>query len=84
MNENTPDLKTVAQYKARYQRELSPIFEMVDHQKTQLSKTEWPNFVKRVKDSILNSPAQYVTGALPSRLVLETVLNELFEEILVP
>ena len=82
MNENTLDLKTVAQYKARYQRELSPIFEMVDHQKTQFSKTEWLNFVKRVKDSILNSPAQYVTGVLPSRLILETVLNELFEEVL--
>jgi hypothetical protein len=80
MDENTLDLKTVAQYKARYQRELSPIFEMVDHQKTQLPKNEWQSFVKRVKDSILNSPAQYVTGALPSRLILETVLNELFEE----
>lgn len=82
MEENTMDLKIVAQYKARFQRELSPIFEMIDHQKTKLSKTEWLNFVKRVKDSILNSPAQYVTGVLPSRLVLETVLNELFEEIL--
>jgi hypothetical protein len=81
MNENTPDLKTVAQYKARYQRELSPIFEMIDHQKTLLSTNEWQEFVKRIKNSILNSPAQYVTGALPSRLVLETVLNELFEEI---
>jgi hypothetical protein len=81
MDENTLDLKTVAQYKAKYQRELSAIFEMVDHQKTQLPKNEWQNFVKRVKESILNSPDQYVTGTLPSRIVLETVLSELFEDI---
>lgn len=81
MNENTLDVKTVAYYKVRYGSELSPIFEMVNHQKSKLPKDEWQNFVARVKNSIIHSPTQYVTGPLPSRLLLETVLNELFEDI---
>lgn len=74
------DPKQIAVHKQKYRGQLAPIIEVIEHRKSELSSRDWVDFVKRVEDSLLKTPEQYLFGALPSRAVLSIIINEIFQE----
>lgn len=61
---------------------LSPMFELFRHKKTNTENDEWLKFVLRTEERIVNNPEQFLGSELPSKLVLEQSVKELFDQYL--
>jgi hypothetical protein len=65
----------------KYRNQIRPILEMLKSKKLQLSGIEWESLVRRTKQSIVNSPDQYLSE-LPQKDEIDQIIFELFEEFL--
>lgn len=61
---------------------LSPMFELFRHKKENTENEEWLKFVLRTEERIVNNPEQFLGSELPSKLVLEQSVKELFDQYL--
>lgn len=68
--------------KRRLNHELEPLKVMLVHKKGDLLPDDWLQFVEITRKSILQHPDQYLDRDFPSREVLETLINKIFEDFL--
>ena len=61
---------------------LSPMFELFRHKKANIENEEWLKFVLRTEERIVSNPQQFLGPELPSKLVLEQSVKELFDQYL--
>jgi len=68
--------------KRRLNHELESIKVMLVHKKGDLPIAEWLQFVEVTRKSILLHPDQYLEKDVPSKEILETIINKIFEDFL--
>jgi hypothetical protein len=62
----------------RYQ--IRPVLEMLKSKKTQMRGNEWTDFVRRMEQSIVNSPDQYLSDSSKEDKI--EIIHYLFDEFL--
>ena len=82
MSEEILDPTQIASFKRKFNNQLEPIKVMLVHLKEGMSSEEWINVVVNTKQSILNHPDQYLGSGLPNKVVIEFVIQKIFEDFL--
>ena len=65
----------------QYRRQIRPYMEMLKHRQPELDDADWKELVSQTKQSIINSPDQYLAN-LPKKDVLDLLIERLFKEFL--
>jgi hypothetical protein len=68
--------------KRRLNHELESIKVMLVHKKGSLPIEEWYQFVETTRQRILLHPDQYLEKDFPSKEILESTVNKIFEDFL--
>lgn len=82
MNKEMLDIIEMARLKRRFNLELETIKVMMTHKKREMENSEWLDFVKRTRVSIVNHPDQFLTQTLPVQEVVDTLVCKIFDEFL--
>lgn len=65
----------------KHRNQIRPIFEMLKHKKSELNLKDWEHLVRTTKQSIMNSPHQYLSD-FPNEPISGSVIHHLFEEFI--
>ena len=80
--ENEKEIINAGVLKRRLNHELESIKVMLVHKKEDLPVEEWFQFVEATRKSILLHPDQYLEKDFPSKEILESTVNKVFEDFL--
>lgn len=61
---------------------LLPFIEMLEAKKELLPKDDWMRLVYRVESCIVDTPDQYLKGEYPSKILFQTIVAKIFQELL--
>jgi len=72
------DLKALKQ---KINVDIQPLKEMLSHRYDPMQKKQWLALIRRVKDSIVQNPEQYIEAeSLPDHETLSNLVNDIFED----
>ncbi len=69
-------------YKSRFRFALKPFFVMINDKQKEMHAAEWKKLIATTRERILANPVEYLGNDLPEPLLMEDVLNEIFDEFL--
>jgi hypothetical protein len=75
-------INEITYYKNVFRITLQPIIDLLDHKKTQLSEQDWIRFMEITKSSIQANPDQFLGKELPSRAVIQQIVDDIFVDYL--
>ena len=68
------------QFKAEFLYTLRPFMEMLETRRGAASSEEWVSSVRTLQLRVMTEPEQYLGRELPSQLIVDLIINEIFEE----